>query len=319
MGDQPVSLKPLRIAVVGGGAAARKAISALSSLLTVQIETVLCLPDELTDLIPPSKRSLKFNDILAAGDVAAVYVATPVDTHVELAEAALAVGKNVLIEKPLATSTSSASILIPPVGIVAAMAFKKRFSGANRYVRVAVAEWPNVVVELVWRIHAPTTAWRYDSRRAGGGVIMDLGSHALDLLEHLFGEIVEILATVQAERSGVETCALLAVRFSRGHRGTIALQWGDEYLQRLSICSPAGHIVVDRSELGDDLVHESHSPFSIHRFPQNSEYIDLFTQWRDAIDGRPSAVPSLAEGIRNLRLIEAAYASVAARNPVGTL
>lgn len=297
-----MSTDALQIAIVGGGEAAKKAMTALSGSGHVNITHVVCLDSEWTGIVASATRA-SLQTVCKRDDVRGIYVATPVHTHIAIASRALRSGKHVLIEKPLATTLDAASSLIVPRGLVAAVAFKKRFSDAHRYVAQTIASSDRIHVRFTWRIRAPSTAWRYDRHQSGGGVLMDLGSHVLDLLEHWLGP----LATIQAHADASETehSADVILTFVRGHSAEVALSWGGDLLQRIELSWRGGRrMVVERLSNGQDVVDE-------HRLPARSEYLRLFHEWAEAIDGRPSAVPTAEDGIHNLQLLRAAYDSIA--------
>jgi predicted dehydrogenase len=303
--------EPLLLGVVGGGEAATKALRAISGEPAVTVQAVCCLPHELPGVIDDSVRAADYEKMLLREDVEAVFVATPVGTHVALAKAALEAGKHVLIEKPVATSSSEAATLLPITDRVVAVAFKKRFSDAVRYVRAAADDLDNARIGIEWQIPWPATPWRYDPQCAGGGALMDLGSHALDLAEFFFGRIEEISATTVASSvPGIEAEASVELRYLRKRcSGIIKVQWGSGALQRIAIESSSRQLMIERAAgAHTDVVSDSTLAAPLH-FPQRSEYLGMFAELRRAIRREASAVPLLAAGIRNLQLIERAYVS----------
>ena len=68
---------------------------------------------------------------------------------------------------------------------------------------------------------APADFWRLDVAQSGGGLFLDIGSHVLDLLDHLLGEFVEFGGAAQAARGArVEDTVALHFRTSNGVIGS---------------------------------------------------------------------------------------------------
>ncbi len=146
--------------------------------------------------------------MLAAGDIDALYVATPNNLHLAPVRAAVRAGVPVLCEKPIAATLSQAEELATCVtGHVYGTAFDQRHHPAHRAmadairggaigraiaVRIVYACW----VDPLWSpdgAGAGTCNWRSDPQSAGGGAVIDLALHGLDLAELLLGEPLDRL------------------------------------------------------------------------------------------------------------------------------
>ncbi|KOP27680.1 hypothetical protein AMR41_03635 [Hapalosiphon sp. MRB220] len=132
-------------------------------------------------------------------DVDAIYVATPVISHVPLVEMALSKNLHVIVEKPLSPLLHPSTHL-PQItaakDVKVAVAYYRRLMPAAQYVKSllssqALGRLHRVVVEFR-SLFAPTASdakkWRCDPAVAGAGVIADVGSHRLDLLCWFFGK-----------------------------------------------------------------------------------------------------------------------------------
>ena len=182
----------------------------------------------------PPARSPSLEAMLVDPGVEAVYVATPNDRHADVVEACALAGKHVLCEKPMATTLDDARRMVAAserAGIVYATAFDQRFHAAHRRLRDLVADGSLGVVSQA-RIHyacwlpADWAAdnWRVDPRRAGGGALVDLAPHGVDLLAMLLGdEWVDLVAFKQrrVHDYAVDDGAVLAGRFRGGALASI--------------------------------------------------------------------------------------------------
>jgi len=183
---------------------------------------------------PAPRRHATLEALLADDAVQAVYVATPNHVHAPVVIACARAGKHVLCEKPMATTLADARAMVgacAEAGVAYATAFDQRFHAAHRKLRSLVAEGALGVVAQA-RIHyacwlpADWAAdnWRVDPRRAGGGALIDLAPHGVDLLEVLLGdEWSELTALLQRKvhTYPVDDGAVLAGRFRGGALATI--------------------------------------------------------------------------------------------------
>lgn len=165
-----------------------------------------------------SDASTNWRAAIARDDIDVIDIVTPGDTHAEIALAALAAGKHVLCEKPLANSVheaqqmADAASAAASVGVRSMVGFTYRRVPATTLARDMVAagrigEIRQVRAEYLqdWLsdADAPLT-WRLQKDRAGSGALGDIGAHAIDLAEYLTGErltgVTGVLETVVGER-----------------------------------------------------------------------------------------------------------------------
>ena len=135
--------------------------------------------------------------LLADPAVQAIYVATPNHLHRAAVEAAANLGKPVLCEKPMAATLADAEAMAAVVmraGVPYGTAFDQRHHPAHAAIRSAIEQGLIGTVTAVRIVYAcwldsdwATDNWRIDPARAGGGALMDLAPHGLDLIEFLLG------------------------------------------------------------------------------------------------------------------------------------
>ena len=166
---------------------------------------------------------------LATPGLGAVYVAAPNHAHRALVEAAAQAGLPVLCEKPMATSMADAEAMVAAcarAGVRYATAFDQRFHAAHQVLARLVAEarlGTVTTLRIVYACWLPADwagdNWRIDPRRAGGGALMDLAPHGLDLAAYLLDEpLVDVAAMGQkrVHHYAVEDGALLLARSRSG-------------------------------------------------------------------------------------------------------
>ncbi|MFF3871407.1 Gfo/Idh/MocA family protein [Streptomyces sp. NPDC001978] len=143
-----------------------------------------------------------WRDLVARDDVDLVDICTPGDSHAEIALAALAAGKHVLCEKPLANTVEEAAAMTEAAeaahgrGQLAMVGFNYRRLPATALARRMVAEGrlgtlrhARVTYLQDWLVDPefPLT-WRLRREHAGSGSLGDLGAHIVDLAQYLAGE-----------------------------------------------------------------------------------------------------------------------------------
>jgi predicted dehydrogenase len=152
-------------------------------------------------------------ELLALSGLDAVIITAPSGLHAELTTAALRAGKHVYVEKPLATSVEAARrvVQIGQAGDrVAMVGLNYRFHRLYREARLLIGE--GRLGRIVAARLAFTTSggggWRADRQR-GGGALLDLASHEVDLARFVLAEEVAcVFATTRSVASAGDTVAL---------------------------------------------------------------------------------------------------------------
>ena len=130
----------------------------------------------------------RFDDLLAVGDVDAVLICTPNGLHAEQAQAALEAGKDVLVQKPLALSCADAVRTLEVAARTERILFVDYTYRFLETMHVLRSSLPSAGAIRSMRaafhnIYGPGVekTWFFDPRLSGGGALVDLGVHLLDL------------------------------------------------------------------------------------------------------------------------------------------
>jgi len=192
-----------------------------------------------------ARATTDFRRVTEAPDVDVVHIATPNRYHRDALLSALAAGKHVYCEKPLVSNVEEAREVAAALATysgTAQMVLQNRFSPAALRAK-ALAEEGFLGRLLSFRaayLHAGSAdpdaplKWKLSKEEAGGGVLLDLGSHILDLVRHIGGEISEVACETTiafSERPTpdgrqrvpveAEDLALITVRLADGALGTV--------------------------------------------------------------------------------------------------
>lgn len=149
--------------------------------------------------------------LLAAPGIDAVYISTTNEKHHPQALAAIAAGKHVLCEKPLAMTTAEAAGMVRAAadkGVILATNHHLRNAGAHLAIRDLIAEGRIgrvLSVRVFHAVHLPPhlQGWRINDASAGGGVIPDITVHDADTVRfYLAEDPAEVVAMAGASGMG---------------------------------------------------------------------------------------------------------------------
>ena len=284
---------------------------------------------------------------LLDGDrVDVLHVCTPNDVHARQSLAAIERGVHVVCEKPLAVSSEECAELVAAAeerGIVHAVCYHVRGYPLVEHMRSEVAA--EALGELTF-VHGrylcddvlfPASGWRIDPVRSGPSyVVGDLGTHWLDLAEHVTGQhVTEVLADFRSFAGGpLEDYAALLLRFDGGASGSLVLSAGAAGRKNQLLFELEGRKAgftwdqeaptealfrpVDgpKQTVVKDPATNAESARSLSRYPAGhgegygGAFRNLFSSIYAAIEGRPHApFPTFRDGARGVATVEAAVRS----------
>lgn len=210
---------PLHVALLGCGRIARLYHLGLLARLPGVALDVVADPDPAARTVvrkaaPDAAVLADWREALGDSAIEAVVITLPNDLHAEAACAAFEAGKHVYLEKPTATSLHDGERVVDAwraSGRLGMIGFHGRFDPVVLGLRRAIAEGRiGRVVAARIAIGAASRdlpAWKR-ARATGGGALLDLGSHAIDLSRFLFNrEVAAVSGTVRSHRSEDDTAA----------------------------------------------------------------------------------------------------------------
>jgi len=182
------------------------------------------------------------DDLLKDANVHGFLVCAENTRHIALLEKALPTGKPVFCEKPLATTGADAlraKALAEKSHSTLFCGYFQPFGGGMRAIakKIADGDFGNITHVRFRNAHhaaygkwfdSPDLAWFANKELSGGGALLDLGTHAVHLLRHLFGPVAKVQAIV-TNRSGtystVDDFGMAWLHFANGIIGTVEANW----------------------------------------------------------------------------------------------
>lgn len=247
----------LRVGVIGCGRVARAVhLPTLARLPGVRVsalaETHPARLEAAGARFPEADRYDDFRAMLARADLEAVVVTLPPALHRDAAVAAFEAGRHVYLEKPIATTREQAEEVLRAwrrAGTVGMIGFNYRFHPAFRAGRETIRAGrigePVAARTLFSSAARPLPAWKRE-RRTGGGALLDLASHHVDLLPFLLDRAPrEVSASIGSRASEGDT-ALLRLELEGGVSVQSLFCFGTADADRIEVQGTDGELRIDR-------------------------------------------------------------------------
>ncbi len=230
-------MKKVKWGVIGcGGIADRRTIPGMMLAENAELVAVMDANGEAAARVKEKYGAKyafdKMEDLLALDEVEAVYIASPVFCHKEQALAAARAKKDILIEKPVGLSVAEAqeiAAFCKSEGVKLGVGFMMRFHAYHQKIRELVAsgkigEIVSMRAQFTCWYPEMENCWRQQKHLSGGGAMMDLGVHCVDILRYISGlEITEVagLCGNQIFKYNVEDAGGVIFRMENGAVGYV--------------------------------------------------------------------------------------------------
>ncbi|MFF7290989.1 Gfo/Idh/MocA family protein [Microbacterium sp. NPDC008134] len=266
------------------------------------------------------------------GLVDLVDIVTPSSTHADFALRAIAAGRDVICEKPLAATASEAARVADAADAAGVRLFPAhvvRYMGEYAQIKTALdaGRIGTLAVQRFSRAGgAPQSPWFF-SERAGGGLIRDLMIHDIDQALWFAGEVTQVFAVQNPptvdDRVPAPVTSHIVLTHANGVISHIHGSWvapGIPFRTSVEVAGSEGRLRYDSAEdrtiRTDAAALPGATDYLPPMSPQDSPYYAEITDFVAALrEGREARVAP-ADGIRAVAVAEAAYASIAAGAPV---
>ena len=231
-------MNKLKFALIGTGGIAQTYAQAFQQSNCCQLVAVADVREDSAKAFAEPFNAKAFSDyktLAENSEIDAVIVSTPPNTHPEIAMYFMNRGIHVLCEKPLCLSVAEARAMIETAektGVTFTMATKFRY--CEDVVKAKAILASGVLGEVVQFENAFTAKvdmskrWNSDFAISGGGVLMDNGTHSVDIIRYFLGAISDVLALETSGTQGLsvdENVKLLA-KTANGIAASVDLTWG---------------------------------------------------------------------------------------------
>lgn len=254
----------IRWGVIGcGGIARRRTIPGLCKAENAELVAVMdtngAFAEEVKTEFGAKYAFTEIEPLLALEEIDAVYIATPVFCHMEQVILAADAGKHILLEKPMAMTSGEAERLekyCAEKGVRLSIGFMMRFHAYHEEMKriVESGEIGDVVSIRAqfacWYPDMPGV-WRQDKAKSGGGALVDMGVHCIDLAQYITGlHVKEVCALCQTQTFsyGVDDSAALLMRMDNGASCVVEANFNipdDAVTGKIEIYGTAGSLRAD--------------------------------------------------------------------------
>lgn len=311
----------LKIGLIGAGAIAQQAyLPLLKDVPGLKLTAIVELDKKSRDRVAEQYHlSYLGDDINAALErVDAVIICVPNFLHYQVARLCLEKEKHVLCEKPVCTKVADGEDLVRVAkesSLVFTVGHVRRFNPAVKKIKEIIATGKlGALTGFDFRegtvFNWPTVSgFTFDKGKAGGGVLMDIGVHLLDLLFWWIDDEVASFQYADDNLGGVEATAEIQMTFRRGVIGHVKLS-------RLAVLNNFYIFYFEKGVLSWNpftprriYIHKDSNQTVSMKTEKGAPVRDLLLDFSLAIrDKRPPFIRG-EEALQALRFIEACYAS----------
>ncbi|AFH49838.1 Putative dehydrogenase [Ignavibacterium album JCM 16511] len=280
----------------------------------------------IADKFGISQRFPDYKEMLENAEIDAVIIATPTNTHKEIAIDCLNADKDVLVEKPLARTFSEAKAVVD----VARKNKKKLMVGMNLRYRPDTMLLRSIVssgeigepfyAKCGWvRRQSSEEKWFTKKEEAGGGVIIDLGIHLLDLALWLmnYPEINSVSCkTFQHNTKNVEDTAISFIKFKNDSLINLEVSWSmptDKDHFFLSVFGTKGSFTLSPlhvyKRINDEILDLTPAQVDNSTTLFKKSYMNELKSFVGAVKGLNPVLSPGDEALERMKIIEAMYQS----------
>jgi len=190
------------------------------------------------------------DEVFSDPEVQGVVICSETDRHPELVAAAAKAGKHMFVEKPLGTTVKGSlemAAAIDDAGLLFTTGYFMRMDPKHLFLKqqIQAGSFGTLTRAQAWNVHSgslggwfdekpgdPANTWRWmaDPKVAGVGAFGDLGTHSLDILMWLLGDVAAVSADIKVVTGRYDDCdeaGTSLMRFASGVTGTLTAGWVD--------------------------------------------------------------------------------------------
>ena len=232
-------MKNVKWGLIGCGDIARKRVApgirdAVNSRLIAVNRSDYAKAESFAKEFGAEKWVADWKDLISDNAIDAVYLATPVHLHAKQTVAAAEAGKHILCEKPMAISTGDADKMIDACkanNVKLGVAFYRNLFPAIHRIKKIISDREIGKVVLIQsnnfenfnRNPGDPRYWLLDKKRSGGGPMMDMGCHRIEVFVHILGPVQQVTGFNDNTyfKRDVEDLSIAHFKFENGAAGIL--------------------------------------------------------------------------------------------------
>ncbi|MCR9198216.1 MAG: Gfo/Idh/MocA family oxidoreductase [Planctomycetaceae bacterium] len=310
--------------LIGAGGISKAYAAAFADGLPCQLVGVADIRLEAAEEVAAITGAEAFDDIeimCAELQPTAAIVCTPPNTHAAICIELMNLGIHVLCEKPLTICSHDARRMISAAennNVTFSMGSKFRFVEDVQEARRIIESGKLGEIVLFENTFAGycdmSERWNSNPEISGGGVLIDNGTHSIDIMRFLLGSVTE-LQVVEGRRIQnlpVEDTARLFVRNEAGAMGSIDLSWSMNKVQPhfISIYGSKGTLQVGWKESRYQLAGESEWTVFGDGYNKIAAFGNQIRNFSAAINGEEELIIDASDALASVMTMETAYAAL---------
>lgn len=317
------SVQP-RFVLIGAGGISRAYAQAFLQGLPFQIVGIVDTRPEAAQEVADMVGTRAFTSITEMVEQVspdAAIVCTPPSTHPDICIQLMQLGIHVLCEKPLAISSGEAQRMADAAeqhGVVFTMGSKFRFVADVQNAKQIIESGALGEIILFENTFAGcvdmSQRWNSQPAVSGGGVLIDNGTHSVDILRFLLGSISELQVVEgrRVQQLAVEDTVHLFVRTTGGVLGSIDLSWSMNKVQPhfISIYGSAGSLFVGWKESRYRTNDSQDWNIFGSGYDKLASFANQLRNFAAAIRGSEELIITPDDALASVRVIESAYAAL---------
>lgn len=313
-----------KIALIGAGGIAQTHLQVFDMVPQAELAAIVDNRRETALATAEAHRCAAFESVdqlLAETSVDAAIVCTPPSTHPDICETLLSNGVHVLCEKPMAINRHACQRMIDVANennCVLTMASKFRYVDDLVYVKQLIESGVLGDIVLFENTFAGyvdmTKRWNSQEEISGGGVLIDNGTHSVDIVRYLLGPIVKIQAIEgrNAQDLAVEDTVRINAMTSQSTLAAIDLSWSlNKHTPWFAnIYGTAGTAFVGWKESKYKRASDSEWTVFGSGYDKHAAFANQLRNFLGAISGTEELRVTAIDAIASVVAIEAAYWSI---------
>lgn len=305
----------------------------------IHLSHCLKIPNiEVTAVSDLSKKALKeaknsgvekiftdYKQLIKEPEIDAVIVALPTHLHFQCAQQAAEAGKHIFMEKPIAVNINEAKDIVATAqknSVKLMVGYPLRFNEKFRELKTKMEKGLLGDVEIAYATYissgpffhradghspVPVPEWWWNKNLTGGGALVDLGSHMINLMRWFFGEITDIKSQLNHRFNlDFEDSAICLAKFDSGTKAVITVGWFLQgYVLKIELLGTVDHALTEHRPgnillTAAQMLTTGKSKFYQAHFDELQYFADCLIK-----DSVPS--PSGEDGLKDLEAITQAY------------